>query len=583
VTAGSPEFAELVLLRDLAALRSRAHWEEPATFRSLGELLGLPGVTAQAGEAAPLVDRVQALRSVLEDVIPTIRSARAGRSYSYAAAVLVRLHPDACYPDGRRRPVEGLDGLWKTIDSKWGIGDQHSSNSSFKRQYAGAVYEALAAALLAYRGDGDRAEQLSVQPLIVWAARRSNIPYAQLAARVDDLLRWSDSSDAALQPLRTTENSHRAFTDCIRAYYADDIADSSLRFATVELPGQSIPLSILTCHEWLDIGIDLACHERSELVADAATAHEPSLPIGPALRRIAECEHSHCAMVDAPVYRLLDVEVKPPGHLATKYGLSSFFEYALTLDLLERELAEAVSTGRLRMPLRDSYLPSLDVIADVKARLCVGGPLALFAAARPAHLGWRGEPDYVLLIQQRSEQVVNARHTLAVIPKAFHQPMVEPAMDTPLLRTLEREIEEELLNRTDLDHTSPDWGSSIDPMHEDRLTDTMRWLVNHRDNGAYSVEAAGFGYNAISGNFELPSLIVVQDEQWWAQFAGTLTPCWETSGILRVSSRDTAGLESLLGDSRWSNEGLFALALALRRLAQVDPDRTCIPTIGTSI
>jgi hypothetical protein len=85
------------------------------------------------------------------------------------------------------------------------------------------------------------------------------------------------------------------------------------------------------------------------------------------------------------------------------------------------------------------------------------GPLALFAAARPAHHGWRGEPDYVLLIQQRSEQVVNAEHTFAVIPKAFHQPMVEPAMETPLLRTLKREIEEELLNRTDLDQTSPDW------------------------------------------------------------------------------------------------------------------------------
>jgi len=87
---------------------------------------------ALADKSAPLLDRVEALRRVLERAIPTIRSASLGRSYSYAAAVLVRLHPDACYPDGQRRPVEGLEGLWKTIDTTWGIGDKFSANSSFK-------------------------------------------------------------------------------------------------------------------------------------------------------------------------------------------------------------------------------------------------------------------------------------------------------------------------------------------------------------------------------------------------------------------------------------------------------------------
>ena len=97
MTAGSPEPAEPVLIRDLAALRSRAHWEEPATFRPLEGLLNLPAVTAQADKSAPLLDRVEALRRVLERAIPTIRSARLGRSYSYAAAVLVRVG----YPSNR--------------------------------------------------------------------------------------------------------------------------------------------------------------------------------------------------------------------------------------------------------------------------------------------------------------------------------------------------------------------------------------------------------------------------------------------------------------------------------------------------
>lgn len=159
------------------------------------------------------MDRVGALRRVLEQAIPTIRSSRIDRSHSYAAGVLVRLHPDSCFPDGRRRPVEGLDGLWKTIDARWGIGDKLSSNSSFKRQYAQAVYETLAAALIAYEGGEEQREQLTVQPLIAWAAQRNNIPYPQLAARVDDLLRWSDSSNAALRPQVSSEHTHRALTD----------------------------------------------------------------------------------------------------------------------------------------------------------------------------------------------------------------------------------------------------------------------------------------------------------------------------------------------------------------------------------
>jgi len=111
----------------------------------------------------------------------------------------------------------------------------------------------------------------------------------------------------------------------------------------------------------------------------------------------------------------------------------------------------------------------------------------------------------------------------------------------------------------------------------------MRWLMTHRGTGACRIEATGFGYNAISGNLSCRPLIVVEDERWWEQFAGTLAPCWETSGILRVSSLDAAGLERLLGDSRWSNEGLLALALALRRLAQIDPTRTRTPPIEMAL
>jgi len=42
---------------------------------------------------------------------------------------------------------------------------------------------------------------------------------------------------------------------------------------------------------------------------------------------------------------------------------------------------------------------------------------------------------------------------------------------------------------------------------------------------------------------------------------------------------DRAGLVNLIGDTTWSNEGLFALLQGLRRLAEIGGPRVDLPTI----
>ena len=52
--------------------------------------------------------------------------------------------------------------------------------------------------------------------------------------------------------------------------------------------------------------------------------------------------------------------------------------------------------------------------------------------------------------------------------------------------------------------------------------------------------------------------------------------------IRRSSSRDTAGLQALITDPAWSNEGLFAFLEGLQRLQAVgDPARRALPAIET--
>ena len=86
-------------------------------------------------------------------------------------------------------------------------------------------------------------------------------------------------------------------------------------------------------------------------------------------------------------------------------------------------------------------------MVDVSTRLYARGALALTAIARPAD-PFRGEADFLLLVQERSGHVLNANRRLAVIPEGFHQPLADVRADAQIGATLRREIEEELFGAT---------------------------------------------------------------------------------------------------------------------------------------
>jgi len=90
----------------------------------------------------------------------------------------------------------------------------------------------------------------------------------------------------------------------------------------------------------------------------------------------------------------------------------------------------------------------------------------------------------------------------------------------------------------------------------------------------------GFGVNLLTGNYEFPCLIVINDDEWWARFGGQIEANWEIQRVKVHSTRDAAGLQDLLLDPRWSNEGLFAFIEGLRRLAELETgSRVAAPEI----
>ncbi len=366
--------------------------------------------------------------------------------------------------------------------------------------------------------------------------------------------------------------------EALAAYYGAGYGDIGT-FA-VRVCGSEMPTSVVCRAEWVGLGCELtAGRDRMALRTEA-----PALPpldehmAEAAVRRLADAATEHVRLADVPLYRLVDVAPSSEA-IGGTFALGSFVEYALTMDLLERELTDAITSGTSVMPLRDAYLPDLGSVFDVSSRLCAGGALALFAIARPADPN-RGPADYLILVQQRSSTVLNASGKLAVIPKGFHSPMVDYRADARIGATLMRELEEELFGRVDVDSTEGPQRAAA-PMHPTRLSEPMRWLTEQP--GRMRMECTGFGLNLVSGNYEFASLIVVEDEEFWPRFSGVVGANWEADGLRQYSTRDDDLLAELVADESWSNEGLFALVQGLTRLGEIDGTRVDIPSIGWAV
>ncbi|GAA2806754.1 transcriptional regulator [Saccharopolyspora taberi] len=343
-----------------------------------------------------------------------------------------------------------------------------------------------------------------------------------------------------------------------------------------------IRTSILTRPDWLDLACALG--QGSDRLT---LSTEPGLrtasgtaETGEAVRRFAEAAALGVRVSNVPLYRLLSINASK-GAISGSVGIAPFAEYAVTMDLLEKELIDAIGDGisdRLDLPLRDKYLPNIESVLDLPNRLCAGGALALCAIARPSD-SYRNQADYALLIQQRSGHVLNAARRLAVIPKGFHQPMTDIHADAQLGTTLLREIEEELFGRSDLDSTV-DTPRVAAPLHPGRLSEPMQWLTE--DPARIRMECTGFGLNMVSGNFEFACLIVIHDDEFWARFGGQIEANWEASGLRLYSTMDHHLVSELLTDEGWSNEGLFALSQGIRRLRELGDERVTLPAIEPS-
>ena len=411
-------------------------------------------------------------------------------------------------------------------------------------------------------GAGPTERDLHVTDLVAWLADHSDLgfeeAYAAIAREVDAIER----EPASLRHARAHARSKVTRADVARLladYYGPD------GVYRVDVAGRQVQLGVFTRPEWLgavELGGDRE-HARFVPPSTNGAGLDP-VTTQAAVRRLAQAEVNGTVMVNNPLYRLLDVELD--GGCDVSFTTVDFAAYALGLDMLEGEAAAAVTGGD--MPLRAIHLPDTKAVYDLAGRVSVGGLAAVVAVARR-------DGDYAIFTQERAGKVVNGAGKLATIPQAFHQPTNEHAREVPLSMTLVRELEEELLGREDLEEP----GRAGDALHDQAASAPMQWLRERP--GSLRMECTGLCLNGGGGNYVFSCLVVVEDPAWWDRFGHQVEANWEADRVVRHSTRDTAGLRSLILDPRWADIGLFTLLQGLRRLAtEGQPDRVAIPNIA---
>jgi hypothetical protein len=428
------------------------------------------------------------------------------------------------------------------------------------------------------RGPAGSAFEASVHPSLAsafeWLDVAAGWVSGSTVAKVGAGLEFADAGTVRMLRARQSRVGRRDVAEAVREYYR-----TSDTFA-IRSSGVDVRTSVLTRPEWNDLRLPLdsanerllvTTRERAASTVDAEGAEA-------AVRRLVTAAALDVRFANLPLYRLVQIDVGARG-IRGAVDVGSFVEYALTMDLLETELADSLfSSSQRPSPLRDRYLPDLEAVLDVAGRVCAGGVLSVVAIARPAD-PLRGAADYALIVQTRSERVVNAAGKLAVIPKGFHQPLTEPRADVRIGATLRRELEEELFGRGEVDATA---GASrvMSPMHPGRWSAPMKWL--EAEPGRIRMECTGFGLNLVSGNYEFATLVVIEDEEFWPRFGGQLEANWEASGLTLYSSLDSELITALVQQDAWSNEGLFALLQGIRRLREIGGLRVTLPDFELS-
>ena len=267
------------------------------------------------------------------------------------------------------------------------------------------------------------------------------------------------------------------------------------------------------------------------------------------IKRRADLERS---LWPGPLFHLVNIH-EPAGGLRLEAGVCNYYEYVSVAGPLEEETINAISAKQPKTPLRDTFAPSLPVLAQC--------PMHAHAIGVHAVVALNTDDGYKVLIQHRSSSMFGYEETYAVAPSFLHQPLhLKPSVEVALLHGFLREFYEELYDQEELarvsTHLSPTWFYSQDPLST---------LLAMRADGAFRLEFLGFGFDPLYGDVNVALLALVDDRTFLAREHNKMKHNWEASEISVRDFKKTDMID-LLRDRRLHPGSAFALSEAAKRL-----------------
>lgn len=216
-------------------------------------------------------------------------------------------------------------------------------------------------------------------------------------------------------------------------YYTEPVLKAAgLNQYSFSVNNVPVNTAIATKPEWTNLKIPLdEIHECPHLyhidspVTDFPEEHEEHI-----LKLLSSIELMKLRLWENPIYRLLKVDFSQ-GIVDASFAEDEFIRYRFSFGLLINELADALSNNEFSidrvlrgadklLPIRKSILPDGASLINSPQRICAGGITMLFATQWP-------EPyhDFAFPIQLRSDIVADGQGMCTIIPRAFHQPMVD--------------------------------------------------------------------------------------------------------------------------------------------------------------
>jgi hypothetical protein len=349
------------------------------------------------------------------------------------------------------------------------------------------------------------------------------------------------------------------------------------------LGNRRIGSAIAVKPEW--VGCDIPITRNSEMARFIQIPQPKAyFPKDEILDLLYTIELMQLRLWPAAIYRLVDVSLGL-DRLETSFAEDEFIRYRFSEGLVIDELVKALmtvhfdpalvltSTQKL-LRIREKVLPDGQALFNFRNRICAGGITMVFAVARP-----QPHNDFAVVVQRRSGIVADGQGMLSIIPRAFHQPMVDVELEIAPSFTGFREIFEELFGGDEAEahvrRIRHDWFLGEEP---------MRWFVDYPDR--YDFFFTCFGIDMVSGNYQFGTLLVIRDETYWDTYGRALQANWEGAeregvrkGTWFQSTRAMGSMHRLLEQPDWTGEGLVGFVEGLRLLRAKYPERVRLPAI----